>query len=131
MSGLSQEYVASYLKGQVGNSGFNQSTISNYDSKYFDVYDELNNGTSYNYRILGDATGEMGPFENYTDDDGKNRFHNSWYKSLSIFINPSYSWIIRGTSYSHGILAGQFSFNTADGITHSNVSSRIVLTPTK
>ena len=69
MSGRTHEYMASYVSGNYGSSGFNTTNIQNYDSKYFDIYLNNSSETSYQNRILGDATGEMGPFINYEDSD--------------------------------------------------------------
>ncbi len=129
MSGGAHEYVAGYMSGQLGSSGFTTSTIANYDSKYFDVYSSSSTISSYQYRILGDATGEMGPFKSYKDEDGNSRYHNGWYNDYSNFVNSTYSWVLRGGRYGHGVLAGQFDF---DGITGSNNPStgfRIILSP--
>ena len=112
MSGGAWEYVAGYSNGKTGSSGL---TPTNYDSKYFDVY----SGTTYTSRILGDATGEMGPFNS----------QNSWYADNSSFINTSYPWFVRGSLYNNGVLAGQFSFGKTNGANNASYGFRIVLTP--
>ena len=62
MSGGSWEYVAGYIDGVVGSSGLTLTEIVNIYSKYIDVYASDSSATTYSKRILGDATGEMGPF---------------------------------------------------------------------
>ena len=59
VSGGAHEYIAAYMAGKLGSS---EITPTDYDSKYFNVYNASSTTTGYQYRILGDATGEMGPF---------------------------------------------------------------------
>jgi len=113
MSGGAYEYVAGYRDGI---NGVNQ----NYPLKYFDVYHTQSSDTTYQYRILGDATGEMGPFANNT---------GSWYGDSSYFINKSVSWFLRGGSYSGDQLAGIFQFDRYNGTGYSTYSTRLVLAP--
>ena len=129
MSGGAWEYMAAYISGMLGSSGFTTATISNYDSKYFDVYNASSDITSYQYRILGDATGEMGPFQYYLDGDNKSRYHSSWYADDSDFADSSTPWFIRGGHYTFGVLAGTFFFARGFGDQSDNGSFRIVLTP--
>ena len=128
MSGGAWEFVAAYMKDTYKDSGFDTSSISKYDSKYFDVYPSDSSGTSYNKRILGDATGEMGPFYYYKDKDGNNRIHNSWFGDLSDFVDASYPWFGRGGSCTHGVLAGQSYFLRSSGGAYGWPSFRLVLT---
>ena len=120
MSGGAYEYVSGYLNNVFNNSGFNASTISNYDPKYFDVYSISNTNVSTNYdrRILGDATGEMGPFMN--DRSG-------WYEDSALFIYSNAPWFVRGYGYTGVTSSGIFSFYIGGGVTAYN-SFRIVLT---
>ena len=127
MAGGAHEYMASY--SAVGSSGFSDSTIANYDSKYFDVYNASSGETTYQYRILGDATGEMGPFVDYKDGDGTSRHHNQWYGDYSLFVQSSDPWFRRGGHYSFGVLAGQFSFHRGRGGVDTYVGARLVLAP--
>ena len=126
MSGGAWEYVAAYMSGQLGSS---EIIPTNYDSKYFDTYNTSSTFTKYQYRILGDATGEMGPFNRYDEKNNTLYYHNSWYADNSGFVNSSNSWFYRGGSYTNGILAGQFNFLSHTGGNYPNVSFRIVLTP--
>ena len=127
MAGGSHELVAAYITATMGSSGFSTTTIANYDSKYFDVYNKSSATTTYQYRILGDATGEMGPFKSFKDGDNTARNHNSWYKEIGNFVQSSASWFLRGGVYSYGILAGQFGFQATAGGNGTNNSYRIVL----
>ena len=129
MSGGAWEYVSAYITGKPGSSGFSTTTLANYDSKYFDVYNASSAISTYQYRILGDATGEMGPFKQYLDGDNISRWHSSWYGDLSNFVDSSYPWFGRGEHYTSGVLSGAFSFNRDTGGTNTGAGFRLVLTP--
>ncbi|MGM9834205.1 MAG: hypothetical protein ACI31M_00270 [Bacilli bacterium] len=130
MSGGAHEYVAAYISGNVGSSGFTTTTIATAEyQKYLDVYSESSAVQAYQYRILGDATGEMGPFLTYNDGDGKSRYHNSWYADVSYFVESSNPWFNRGGYYGNGVLAGQFDFSRNSGTTSDYVSFRLVVAP--
>ena len=135
MSGGAWEYVMGYTTGATtvgGTSGItslypNFFRNSSY-SKYWDKYTSTIN-TNFNNRILGDATGEMGPFGNEKDPDTGIRYRSSWYKGYAIFANSSGPWIERGGSWHHGNASGIFTFGTTPGGTYINDSFRIVLAP--
>ena len=129
MSGGAWEYVSAYITGKSGSSGFSTTILANYDSKYFDVYNASSAFSTYQYRILGDATGEMGPFKLYLDGDNSSRLHSSWYGVSSDFVDSSYPWFNRGGHYTGGALAGAFCFSRLTGETNSGGGFRIVLTP--
>ena len=126
MSGGAHEFVAGYISGKTGSSGL---TPTNYDSKYFDVYNTSSSNTSYQYRILGDATGEMTPIKSYKDGDGTSRHHSIWYSGGSDFVDSSLSWFDRGGMYTEGGNASQFYFGRNNGAAARFSSFRIVLTP--
>ena len=127
MSGGAWEYVSSYITGKFGSSGFNTTTLANYDSKYFDVYNASSAISTYQYRILGDATGEMGPFKQYLDGDNNSRYHSSWYGDHSYFVDSSYPWFSRGGHYTYGVLSGAFYFGRYTGGAYSYGGFRLVL----
>ena len=127
MSGGAWEYMASYVKDTYKDSGFDAASISKYDSKYFDVYPSDSGWTSYNKRILGDATGEIGAFYLYSDRDGNNRIHNSWFGSSAYFIDSVYSWFDRGGGYTAGVLSGAFDFSRDNGSISEWISFRLAL----
>ena len=132
MTGGAIEATAAYLSGNYGSSGFTSS--SNYMqgsyNKYFDVYDSSNpSRTTYYNRILGDATGELGPFYYYKDTDDTNRYHNNWYADRTQFLIPNGPWFIRGGSYSNGYIAGIFSSDWIAGSENNYVTFRMVLSP--
>ena len=104
-------------------------------SKYYDSYKVNSNGNKKN-RILGDATGEMGPFGTIqttgpTEQCGEtgicNRLISSWYGDSSWFVLSSDPWFSRGGNYSYGSGAGAFYFNYNGGHAYSHISFRLVL----
>ncbi len=121
MSGGSWEYVAGYRDGTVGSSGLTLEEIRNTYSKYIDVYASNSAITTYSKRILGDATGEMGPFY-YSSS-----YYNNWYNDYSDFVEFYYPWFYRGGGYYNGSAAGQFYFRRDAGGAGSSLSARLVL----
>ena len=131
MRGGTWEYVAAYVveASEITQSGFTIQELSELENKYFDIYDEKSTVNSYNKMILGDATGEMGPFSNYADSDKIKRYHNNWYADLSSFVDSTHPWFHRGGGFSNGIVSGQFDFDRGNGVAHENPGFRIVLSP--
>ncbi len=135
MVGGAWEYVAGYTTGAStvgGNSGITSLypdffTNSTY-TKYWDKYTSTTN-TQYNNRILGDATGEMGPFGNEKDPDGGTRQKSSWYGDFAYFAHSSYPWFLRGGNWYSGTGSGAFAFSYDSGTTHTYGSFRVVLAP--
>ncbi len=128
MSGGAWEYVAGYRLSLNDKSGFTSTELITY-SKYLDLYQANSETTSYNNRILGDATGEMGPFYYYADNDNIIRYHNNWYSDNSYFISYIYPWFGRGGNHDASALAGQFNFGRGTGNVYIYGGSRLVLTP--
>ena len=139
MSGGAWEYVAGYTTGAttIGGSSGITSLYSNFftDStytKYWDKYTSTTTtNTNYNYRLLGDATGEMGPFGSEKDPDGTSRYKSSWYGDYAGFVYSSSPWFIRSGYWRNGSASGTFAFGYHTGGTHTYASFRVVLTPTK
>ena len=127
MSGGAYEYMASYMDGQLGNSGFTSDSITKYEKEYFDKYSNTSTMNSYNNRILGDATGEFGPFYRYSDGDDLVRNHNSWYSDSSHFVDSNNPWFSHGGGSYLGVLAGYY-FNRHTGEAIGTMGSRLVLT---
>ena len=126
MSGGAHEYMAAYKSESLGESEFNDVTNPIYKN-YIDVYSTSSYIQTYQYRILGDATGEMGPFLTYNDGDGNSRYHNSWYADQSDFPLSTAPWFYRGGYSADGILASQFQFYRNSGNIDANIGFRIVL----
>ena len=137
MSGGSWEYVMGYTTGAstVGGSSGITGLYSNFftDSTYTKYWNKYTSTSSKNYssRILGDATGEMGPFGYEMDMDNHSRSKSSWYKDYADNVYSDIPWFIRGGNWSHGISAGIFAFNYHTGAVATFLSYRIVLTPSK
>jgi hypothetical protein len=127
MNGGTHEYVAAYKKNNFQSSGFETEPIMVYGKQYLDMYNDDSSINKYDNRILGDATGEMGPFYFYLDNDGGGRFHNSWYNDNSRFLGDNETWFVRGGLNTYGILSGQLYFGRDTGGSHSNISFRVVL----
>ena len=131
MSGGSWEDMASYMDGIYGKSGFDAKSIAIYDNKYFDIYSADSTETNYNKRILGDATGELGPFYFYKNyDDIYQWCRSTWGGDQAHFVGKSYydySWFVRGGLYDEGVVAGSFAFNSHTGGAYSDMSFRLGL----
>ena len=129
MSGGAWEYMAACIDGIPLDSGFDAQTLaSEMKIGYIDKYNISSAVTNYNYRILGDATGEMGPFYSYYENNRIADNHGSWYGDRSNFVDSAHPWFGRGSSYSDGVLAGQFYFGRDTGGANGT-SFRIVLAP--
>ncbi len=127
MSGGARDCVAGYVPSSSDASGFTLADLNIY-SKYLDLYPDNTTIKSWNNRILGDATGEMGPFYYYVDKDNNKRYHNNWYNDNSCFLDSTNPWFYRGGLYVDGVLASQFYFNDYTGNTNTGIGSRLVLT---
>ncbi len=146
MSGGAWEYVMGVIMDEKGNlisgqnsiynSGFNGKLSDNNQfidgyswpaEKYFDKYLYSTENTNYQRRILGDATGEMGPF-NSQQYLTQNRFIGSWYNDLAFFITYNICWFERGGDFVSGTDDGLFSFTYDSGVNYSNLGFRIILT---
>ena len=127
MSGGARDCVAGYVPSSSDASGFTLADLNIY-SKYLDLYPDNTTIKSWNNRILGDATGEMGTFYYYVDKDNNKRYHNNWYNDNSCFLDSTNPWFYRGGLYVDGVLASQFYFNDYTGNTNTGIGSRLVLT---
>jgi hypothetical protein len=126
MSGGNYESMAAHAVGAIGLSEFNKEDLTTY-TKYLDNYGSPTNGNnSYNLRILGDATGEMGPFYCYYNGS-MNWLYNNWFNDNSFFIRGGSYWFLRGGSYNYSAGAGLFNFASGNGYIRSNVGFRLVL----
>jgi len=100
------------------------------DKRYYDTYEYATTDKFYQRRILGDATGETGPFGNivYTGSNGEfNRHIGSWYKEYAYYAYNEWPWFYRGGDYTRGFDSGIFSFSNMYGSAYPFISFRIVL----
>ena len=147
MSGGAWEYMMGVMKSSNGslcsgrdatyNSGFNGAycgiTGTKTDgepfptnSKYYDVYEYATGNEEYNRRILGDATGEMGPFST-KQYESQNRQVGSWYDDEAWFVATWSPWSVRGARYDGGSYTGVFALHRDHGSVVTWVSFRVIL----
>ena len=147
MSGGANDYVMGVEKNNNGQiivgtnqytSGFNGvlsngTVVSNGQSfpelKYYDTYNYAS-VEDYRNRILGDAMGELGPFQKITYKNML-RYINSWYLDSGSDFNISgvRPWIVRGATSVHGSECGIFSFGPHYGNATVGYGFRLILTP--
>ncbi len=122
--------LQSGFKGTLGDGSVNTTGVDLPNKKYYDLYQFSSNvnNTSFNRRILGDATGEMGPFANATYLT-QIRQISSWYADLARFINFNNPWFIRGGDHSYALDAGMFAFENDYGRMTTWFGFRVVLMP--
>ncbi len=96
------------------------------DERYYDKYDFSYDATIYTKKILGDATGEMGPFQ-IISYNNKERIFNSWYNEEGALNQENSPWIERGGEYKDGIGAGIFSLGRDTGRAVSFHTYRLAL----
>jgi len=102
------------------------------DKRYYDTYEYSTSDQHYERRILGDATGEMGPFgtATYTGSTGsQNRSIGSWYADQAHFVSSYVSWFVRGGDHTSGLNTGVFAFSRFYGSIAGHISFRVVLSP--
>ena len=134
---LSSEGIPCSGRNASENSGFNgpfcgseetetlTDGISDFpsDTRYYDTYKAGSYNREYYRRILGDATGEMGPVGKFNSD----RQIGSWYDDEMRYIHGGTPWFQRGSHYMYGTISGIFAYNNAYGYQHLYDSYRIVL----
>ena len=98
------------------------------DKKYYDTYAYGTSNQQYQRRILGDATGEMGPFANTTYLTQTKQI-GSWRANGAHFVWFGYPWFLRGGNHTFGLNAGMFAFENHYGHATTWLSFRVVLTP--
>ena len=84
------------------------------------------NNKNYSRRILGDATGETGPFNNATYNTQVVQV-SSWYSDESWFVNTERPWIDRGSANFNGANAGIFALGYYSGSILEIMGYRITL----
>lgn len=124
-----EEGYNSGFKGVFADGTSNTSGKEVPDSKYYDAYQLSNDFYNYSTRILGDATGELGPFTtHYYAEVNLTRIVSSWYYADARFLSESYPLFGRGGSMMDGTGAGigYFFSQTVESV---NSTFQIVLTP--
>ena len=137
ISGGAQEYVMGYniyASTIGGDSGITNIYSDFFESseweRYYDKYsNSAKNSSDYQSGILGDATREMGPFQDVKNPDELSNHRSSWYSDLAHFVHPNRSWFSRGGYWAEGIESGAFSFGYNTGKMFVHLSFRVVLAP--
>ncbi len=136
MNGGGLEYVMAGIEDEnhqltISDSGFTADILP-IESKYYDLYKAGTSDNDYTRRILGDATGELGPFE-YFEYPHLITNVSSWYKDAGNFITntedteENKTWFNRGGQANDGTAAGLFYFRSYMGRESNARSFRIVL----
>ena len=116
MSGGAWESVMAYTTEDAYEykySGFTAETFP--EAKYIDVYSSYDN-LDFSKRILGDATGEMGPFKVNSDPNPNRYASSSWYEDNANTPSHASPWVVRGgNGIANQISAGIFYFSTSFG----------------
>ena len=107
MTNNNSEFVSAYTNS-ISTGGWNLDLVNGYSSM-FDIYDETRDS-----RILGDATSEMGPFNNENV--------SSW-NNAKLEIFKASNVIVRGTD------GKMLSLINNDGNSKDEITSRVVLIP--
>jgi len=94
--------------------------------KYYDSYSYQS--SFFSSRILGDATGEMGPFYEVQYGD-RERYVSSWYEDYANTFSPLYPWLGRGGAHPYGLASGIFAFLNDYGSNWDYMGFRLVMTP--
>ena len=97
------------------------------NQKYYDEYNYRFTVEGQYRRILGDATGEMGPFTS-NKYGTQTRQVGSWYADEEFFVYSSSPWFDRGGAYNYGTGSGIFNFYNLYGLAWKHVTYRVVLT---
>ncbi len=125
MSGGAWELMASVMLNTDGtkrysSSGLNDNVFN--DPRYYDVYSYNADSTRWDRRILGDATGEMGPFATSGSD-----YISSMWSDYANFVFPTYPWFKRGGRNGNGTMPGVFAFERDSGGSNDYDTFRVVL----
>ena len=96
------------------------------ESKYYDIYAFSSEFNNYNRRILGDATGEMGPFV-WNQLEPQWRLIRSWYGDEGWYLENLDPLFRRGGDPYSDIGSGIFTFVHVNGSAVSNLSYQTVL----
>ncbi len=124
-AGMNSSYTSGFT-GPFCNGSGNATGTSFPDQKYYDTYQYGTKDYHFARGILGDATGEFGPFGKATYGT-QERQNNSWYIDSAWFVNSEWPWFFRGCARYDGLNAGMFAFGRTDGDAGPNGGYRIVL----
>ncbi len=98
------------------------STTDFDDLRYYDVYSYYTDQTHWDRRILGDATGEVGPFVL-----SNSHYISSMWGDYADFYSSTGPWVLRGGWNGEGTGAGVFNFEFYKGSANVWDGFRVVL----
>ena len=136
MSGGSWEYVMGVMVDANDNLIYLKSGLTDEDltdERYYDAYKYSTNDDQFLNRILGDATGEMGPFiqEQYkgtlSNAQTQYRTINRWYHDEGWFVGTGHPWFERSGFFNFGFGSGVFTFGHYTGEANADRTFRIAL----
>ena len=110
ISGGADELVMAIMFTRDGLLPLEASFLRN--SKYYDIYTYGESQLSFIRRILGDATGEMGPFHSPLLGDSYS--NSSWYDDVGNFSHSAYFGLSRGSNLTWDNNTGVFAFHFCD-----------------
>ena len=104
------------------------------DKRYYDTYSYTTHSfptSSFKYykRILGDATGELGPHEKVGYSSRYVSVLSSWYADEAFLTDAANPWLGRGGNYNYGLDAGLGAFSPDKGQANTWFGFRLVLSP--
>ena len=114
MSGGAWEYVMGNYNDTISSAGFSSMP----EAKYYDKYTGTDSDSDFTKYHLGDATKET--------IKAKDSGENAWYGDLSISVDSSRPWVLRGGYYGEGTNAGVFYLDSFDGHGEGSISFRVV-----
>ncbi len=120
---------ATYTSGFSGpyyNTTGSATGVSFPEKKYYDTYFYGTDDKHYSRRILGDATGEMGPFTNATYGTQVRQI-GSWHQDEAQFVYTTEPWFIRGHEFLGGACVGVFAIAHSYGSVNPYIGFRVVL----
>ena len=127
-SGRNATYNSGFNGPYCNTSGSLNDGVSDFpsDTRYYDTYAYATDDENYNRRILGDATGEMGPFAKRTYGS-RTRQVGSWHDDEAWFVWHIDPWFYRGGHWNRASDAGVFDFSLGTAYEISSDCFRIVL----
>ncbi len=134
MSGGAMEQMVSVMldsqnkNPMYSNSGFIASDLDTElkDKRFYETYLYNTSFAFWERRILGDATGELGPFSS-TYRGTELFYYSAFFNDYANLLDPTYPWIQRGGSVSSENYSGIFACTRFNGANATGRSFRVVL----
>lgn len=128
-TGISETSNSGFNGLHTDGSGTKTDGLSMPSKQYYDMYnyDSVLEYSVFSNRILGDATGELGPFESNVNIN--TRQISSWYNSDAHFVGRRASWFARGDSYFYKARINLTVFGAWSASNNGEGTFRLILTP--